>query len=607
VKLRARLGLAPTAPATPAPRPAARLLPVPGSHAPVPFSADVARVLGLPRRDLATTWTAGDVAELEARLRKPPGPCRCADFARPCPTRLLPTQARALLEAPRTGGLLAPIGVGHGKTLVDLLLPMVMQSKTAVLLIPANLRAQLLERDWDYYGAHWHLPNLAGGRWFQAGRPALHVLTYSKLSTQEGTNLLTRIKPDLLICDEAHNLRDRRAARTVRFLRYFRQAEGVRLCALSGTLTSKSIRDYAHLAELALRDGSPLPLHPPTVEEWASAIDPSEAPADAGALRRFCDTGEHVRDGFRRRRNDTPGVVATDESALGTSLVIRERKVDIPQALHAHIATVLEDGVRPDGEELVERLQQVACARQLASGFFHRWRYPRGEPLELITEWFGRRQAWNRELRQRLQHPREHLDSPGLLLRAALRAYQEPAYEGELPVWRAKEFEPWHEIHRQVQPVPEAVWLDESVVNDAAAWARETPGIVWVEFPELGERIARAAGVPWYGGGPEASTAIALERGARSIVASIRAHGTGKNLQTFSRNLVANPPADGGAWEQLLGRTHRQGQTADEVTVDLYLHTDELRRAWDKAREYALFIQQTEGQPQKLCLASWAD
>lgn len=277
----------------------------------------------------------------------------------------------------------------------------------------------------------------------------------------------------------------------------------------------------------------------------------------------------------------------------------------VPQEVHAHIATVLEDGVRPDGEELVERLQQVACARQLASGFFHRWRYPRGEPLELITEWFAKRQAWNRELRQRLTHPREHLDSPGLLLRAALRAYQEPPYEGELPTWKAKEFRAWHAIHRDVQPVPEAVWLSDAVVEDAAAWAQEAPGIVWVEFPELGERIARAAGAHWYGGGEEASAAIALERGTRSIVASIRAHGTGKNLQTFSRNLVANPPSDGGAWEQLLGRTHRQGQTADEVTVDLYLHTDELRRAWDRARELALFIEQTEGQRQKLCLASW--
>lgn len=602
MKLRDRLGIAPATP-----RPAARLMPVPGRLAPVPFSADVARVLGLTRRDLASAWTAADVNELEVRLRKPPGACRCAQLARPCPTRLLPTQARALLEAPRAGGLLAPIGVGHGKTLVDLLLPMVMGSRTAVLLIPANLRAQLLERDWDYYGAHWTLPNLAGGRWFQAGKPALHVLTYSKLSTQEGTDLLSRIKPDLIICDEAHNLRDRRAARTVRFLRYFRQAEGVRLCALSGTLTSKSIRDYAHLSELALRDGSPLPLHPPTVEEWASAIDPSDSPADAGALRRFCEAGEHVRDGFRRRRNDTPGVVATEESALGTSLVIRERKLELPQAIHAHITTVLEDGVRPDGEELVERLQQVACARQLASGFFHRWRYPRQEPLELITEWFAKRQSWNRELRQRLTHPREHLDSPGLLLRAALRAYQEPPYEGELPTWKAKEFRAWYAIHRDVQPVPEAVWLSDAVVEDAAAWAQEAPGIVWCEFPELGERIARAAGVPWYGGGTEASTAIALERGDRAIVASIRAHATGKNLQAFSRNLVVNPPADGGAWEQLLGRTHRQGQTADEVTVDLYLHTDELRRAWDKAREYALFIEQTEGQRQKLCLASWAE
>ncbi|MDC0711846.1 hypothetical protein POL68_25480 [Stigmatella sp. ncwal1] len=66
-----------------------------------------------------------------------------------------------------------------------------------------------------------------------------------------------------------------------------------------------------------------------------------------------------------------------------------------------------------------------------------------------------------------------------------------------------------------------------------------------MEFPELGERIAKAAGVPFFGGGKEASATINRETGKRSIVASLRAHGTGKNLTLFSRVLFVNPPADG--------------------------------------------------------------
>ncbi|WP_157775428.1 hypothetical protein [Melittangium boletus] len=80
------------------------------------------------------------------------------------------------------------------------------------------------------------------------------------------------------------------------------------------------------------------------------------------------------------------------------------------------------------------------------------------------------------------------------------------------------------------------MWLSDFIVQDAARWAarKGLPGIVWVEFPELGERIARAAGVPFYGGGPLASQTIIRESSKRSIVASLRAHGTGKNLTMFS-------------------------------------------------------------------------
>ncbi|RUO93093.1 hypothetical protein D7Y11_11445 [Corallococcus sp. AB018] len=104
----------------------------------------------------------------------------------------------------------------------------------------------------------------------------------------------------------------------------------------------------------------------------------------------------------------------------------------------------------------------------------------------------------------------------------------------------------------------------------------------------------------------EGLSTIIRENGKRSIVASLRAHGTGKNLTAFSRMLFVNPPADGGAWEQAIGRIHRQGQLADECEVELYQHTEELADAFRKARDFARFIEQVEGTPQKLCFASYS-
>ena len=429
----------------------------------------------------------------------------------------------------------------------------------------------------------------------------LHVVTYNKLSSQEATDLLERIHPDLVILNEAHNLKAPKSARTSRFLRYFEKHPRTRLVALSGTLASKSIKDYAHLSRLALGEGSPLPLAHHVVEEWGTALDPGKVAAPPGALERLCEPGEHAREGFQRRRNATRGVVATEESALDKPLIIRERKLGHVPAQLLALIELAHGGERPDGEQFQEQLQAAACARQLSAGFYHRWRYPRGEPAELIEKWFARRKAWNKEVWEALRSERrEHLDSPGLLTKAAIRAHVSPPYRGDKPVWHAATWPEWAKIRAAVQPEPEVVWLSDFLVREAEEWARTRVGIIWVEYPELGVRIANAASIPFYGGGKDASAALIQEAGMCSVVASIHAHATGKNLQQFCHNLIVTPPADGAIWEQLLGRTHRPGQRAHEVTADIILATSINHNALNTAKKYAKFIQDTDGTPQKL-------
>lgn len=219
-------------------------------------SRDLRRVLALPRRPRPddaqmALWAAYIKSELGTGVTS----CQCeTKYKRRCCANLLPVQAWALYEAATVGGLLGPIGVGHGKTLLDLLTPMVVGAKTAVLLLPPNLKAQMLEVDWHFYGQHWKLPNLAGGRWLVPGRPTLHVVAFSELSGSRATDLLDRIRPDVLVVDEAHSVRNRTAARTKRFRRYVEKHKP-RVFAWSGTLTSRSLKDYADLSNFALAEG----------------------------------------------------------------------------------------------------------------------------------------------------------------------------------------------------------------------------------------------------------------------------------------------------------------------------------------------------------------
>ncbi|MHB8563311.1 MAG: hypothetical protein ACYDDA_05055 [Acidiferrobacteraceae bacterium] len=130
-------------------------------------------------------------------------------------------------------------------------------------------------------------------------------------------------------------------------------------------------------------------------------------------------------------------------------------------------------------------------------------------------------------------------------------------------------------------------------------------GIVWVEHQAFGAALSQLSGAPYYGpGGLDASGAsIASAKGDKPIIASIAACGQGFNLQSFSKNLITSCPSGAATIEQVLGRTHRDGQLADEVLVWVLFgcreHYDAFNRALDGARAAA----DTLGHAQKLLLA----
>lgn len=615
-----------------------------GSKPPVKRSPDLARVVALPRRDPLEPGSPTALAMIEMMTRRfgRENPhCQCSQIApvgtRDCITRLREIQAWSLYEIGISQGLLGLVGVGHGKTLIDLLAPFACEGcKTALLFIPSNVVDQFM-LDYVHVGQHFVMPSLVvHGRNrsnIVPGAPVLHVLPYSRLQRAPATDFLERLAPDLIIADEAHNLSNLDAAGASRVLRYMMGHPAARFISWSGSMSDDSIEDYAHLSYFGLRQRSPLPMDSEVIKEWASAIDPPKTPGDwpapPGALLEFCAPGEHVQEGFHRRLVDTLGVVHTQTSAIDAELQIDEREPpEMPENLAAMLDDVRETWIRPDGETLVDQLSVARCCRELAAGFYYRWRFPlvNGVPQrkEQIEKWMSVRQAWNSELRKKLAAREEHLDSALLCARAASRFYgydvaEEVASEtsgdaagetrradrvSKLPVWESKFYPAWRAIRTTVVYETEAIRVSDYLARDAAQWALENHGIVWYGQKEFGKWVAELSGLPLHGGGPDAGRRIAQEAGRTSIICSIQSHGTGRNglQKLYHRQLVANPMSSGSAWEQLLGRLYRIGQKAPRVYASFYRHTKELAQQVDRALARALYVQRTLGASQKFLM-----
>lgn len=584
--------------------PAAPLIPpvVGKGRAPVRWSNDLARVLAIPTREPPLADALVEV--MNARLRRTDdAQCSC-DPARGCIKSLRPVQAWALFEAPLAGGLIAPIGVGHGKTGIGILAPMVFPGvRKAVLVVTTGLVDQLVNYDYPAWSQHFVTPTLAGSRYLYPGRPILRIVPYAILQRPGSTDLLRREDPDLVIWDEGHRLKNHRAATWLRAQQFHRHKPRAIHLFMSGTFTQRSIRDWAHLSPLALGLRSPVPLHPPTVAEWATAVDPAPNPAPPGQLARLQSSPfEPLEVAFRRRVHSTMGVVHSgDAMSCQASLTLTPRCPEVPPEIVDALSVTRSKWQRPDGEELVDALTVSRCASELASGFYFRWRFPRGEPRDLIEEWLEVRKEWHCELREKIKRGGEHLDSPWYCLQAALRYYA--GYQGPLPKWKAETWPAWRAIRAKVQPETETIWVSDFLVRDAVEWGRANVGIIWYDHVPFGEALAEASGFPFYGPGKRAAEGIIREKGDRTIIASITSHGEGRNLQMFQNQLVANVPAGAKVWEQLLGRTHRLGQRADEIGVTVYQHTPDLRDALDSAISYARWIEAIENTPQRLVAA----
>ncbi len=512
--------------------------------------------------------------------------------------------------------------------------------ETALLLVPPSVIEQLII-DYELVGEHFRVPNIAvhlpGRRTYSGSEirrkpdgtlePTLHVLSYNHVSDEDGSPWIEELRPGVIIADECDALKDLKSTRTLRVMRYFaKYGDTTSFCGWTGSLTDNSLREFAHLAALALRWTSPLPLEPETVKEWGTCLDAVPNPSPPGALLGLLEPGQpksELRRAFRKRLAETLGFVLVEgrqriitTSGVEVALEVRRKNAPSIPPLVAKALEMARDNVRPDtllgasqDEILIDILEQAKCLREIAVGVMYKWEFPRGEPRELIARWYEARKFWNQELLRKKLRGEVYLDSPKLCEDAARRAWGDLPKNRDLPEWQAEHWPRWRDIKDHVQPTPVAKRLDPFLVEDTVRWAIANRGIIWYSLTEFAEWVADKARewgyeIPMFGEGSE--RAIAQETGERSILASIEAHGRGRNgLQfRFDRQLVANCPASDRRWQQLLGRLHRRGQSSANVLTEVYLHTKEVEASFDQALRRGDYVEDVSGEDRKL-LIGW--
>jgi hypothetical protein len=541
------------------------------------------------------------VLRLEAWLRQPHGQ-----------QSLRPIQIAALFEAFYAKGLLMPAAVGAGKSLVSLLAFVVLQSKRPLLLLPAKL-IEKTEREEQHYRKNWIVPGY------------VRKVSYEKLGRAHHANLLVEMEPDVIVADEAHRLRNSSAAVTRRVKRYLADRPHVIFVGMSGTIMKRSILDFAHLLDWALRaredvnppnePRTPLPQSFEDRMTWSMALDQkrdNEGRLAPGALVQFCTEAEQrelaaveyeeglgiVRRAVMRRVMESEGVVATSSRMIGASL--RVENVILPVAaadFHRATTRLRERWERPDEEPLLDAIDVWRHMREVACGFFYRW-----NPAPPAI-WREQRRLWAAFVRAILKSNRQGIDSELQVVQAISRGL----YERNL-------YDEWKRVQPLYDPEKnkEAVWIDQTVLDFAARWMRkeasEVPredqgGIVWIEHTEFGQELSRRTGIPFYGeAGYEQTgkTYIEAHPAGQPLIASIGSNGEGRNLQAWSRNLIVSVPQNGARFEQLLGRTHREGQEADDVVYYFTTTVPEQLQSFERARADAQAITDMTGQPQKL-------
>lgn len=590
--------------------------------------------------------------------------------------RLLLTQAEGIQAFENFGAGFFKLGVGWGKTGLSLLCAEHAYRSGAerlLLFVPSSVYPQLVKQDIRFWRNMFSLSvpiHRLGNqsvkmrkRIVDTQRNGLYIMPFSLLSRQDSLHMLRAIDPDLIIADEAHGFKNRSSGRSKKLFgwreeRIAEEREVPNFVAMSGTMTSKSIKDYHHLITWALAGGSPLPMSASLAKAWGAVIDSGSVLGDdnqTGPLKQlvnwarenfpdevFKPTVSDFRRAYKLRLTTAPGVVSTGDQEIGTSLTITTLDCEGQgDELMGLVNKVREDNKTPNGDVIEHAMQEFKWLSELTAGFYNELLWPTPErlagrtwvldgveitftdksaveALELAMEHHERHQVYSKELRAYLKESPLGQDTP---MEVARVINQHPeSMPDELVMFyenmRETKDESIERFGMLVERESHVHRVDDFKILKSVEWAQclsdaGEGGILWFWHNGIGRWLRdeiQAAGIDmlYCPAGKDANEEIIDHANKdRVIVASIGAHSIGKNLQHFEHQLFVQWPRVATTAEQTLGRTHRTGQMADELVVYRFDTTAFDTINFAACLNDAVYNHQSTGDRQKVVYANY--
>ncbi len=352
-----------------------------------------------------------------------------------------------------------------------------------------------------------------------------------------------------------------------------------------------------------------------------------------------------IRKAYKLRLNHCPGVVSTADSGVGTTLIIKNNVIERPTNDEIARLNKIEAGVlasvTPNGDPIDHAMNKFSWFYQLSCGFYYRQYWPTPETVgirknltvskaqEIIEGsqkvhvahklYTSALQKWFGESRHRVG-----LDTP-FLVGNSMRKHGAQFVGQKL----YNEWMQWKELEKEmgddlIERDSEPVRISDYKIDAAVKWAvklkqdsKHAGAIIWYYYNEIGvwttEKLEKALNELGMRGqvvhcpaGDEYNRVIIDPKNATKIVvASLKAHGTGKNLQHFQDQWFLQWPRNCGEAEQVLARTHRPGQKADELVVNLSNSSEFDHRNFAACIRDATYVQQSTGARQKLLMAQY--